>query len=128
MFVQSLNEVIDLHAKRLMVSLRSRIPLVIWAGLFFLTILGTASMGYQAGLSTTRRSPAMLGLVLAFGVVLTLIADLDRAQEGLLRISQGIHAYLEEQGVPHVWHVDGHGHDPTEWRNNLYHFAQRIFR
>ena len=30
----------------------------------------------------------MLGLVLTFSVVLFLIADLDRNQEGLLRVSQ----------------------------------------
>ena len=87
-FIQSLNETIDLHAKRVLVGLRSRIPLVIWAGLLGLAILGMAAVGYQAALSATRRSPAMLGLVLAFTVVLLLIADLDRGQEGLLRISQ----------------------------------------
>jgi len=88
LFVQSLNEVIDLHAKRILVGIRSRIPIVIWAGLIGLATLGMAAVGYQAGLSTTRRSPAMLGLVLAFAGVLALIADLDRAQEGLLRVSQ----------------------------------------
>jgi len=24
--------------------------------------------------------------------------------------------------------VDGHAHDPTEWRNNLYYFLQSLFR
>ena len=87
-FIQSLNEVIDLHAKRVLVGLRSRIPIVIWAGLFGLAMLGMAAVGYQSGLSATRRSPAMLGLVVAFSVVLFLIADLDRGQEGLLRVGQ----------------------------------------
>lgn len=49
-------------------------------------------------------------------------------RDGLMRISQGVHGYLKEKGVPHIWNVDGHAHDPTHWRNNLYHFAQRIFR
>ena len=49
-------------------------------------------------------------------------------RDGLLRISQGVHTYLKENNVPHVWYVDGNAHDPTEWRNNLYLFAQRIFR
>jgi hypothetical protein len=87
-FIQSLNETIDLHAKRVFVGLRSRIPLVIWVGLYFLAMLGLAAVGYQSGLSTTRRSPAMLALVLAFAVVLLLIADLDRGQEGLLQVGQ----------------------------------------
>jgi hypothetical protein len=88
LFVQSLNDVIDLHAKRVLVGIRSRIPLVIWVGLFGLAVLGMAAVGYQAALSVTRRSPAMLGLVLAFATVLLLIADLDRGQEGLLQVSQ----------------------------------------
>ena len=50
------------------------------------------------------------------------------SQDGLLRISQGVHAYLKEKDVPHVWNVDGHAHDATEWRNNLYYFLQRVFR
>lgn len=49
-------------------------------------------------------------------------------KDGLIGISQGVHSYLKEKNVPHVWHVDGHGHDPTHWRNSLYHFTQRIFR
>jgi hypothetical protein len=87
-FIQSLNNVIDLHAKRILVGIRSRMPLVIWGGLFGLAVLSMGAVGYQAGLSTTRRSPAMIGLVLAFAVVLYLIADLDRGQEGFLRVSQ----------------------------------------
>jgi enterochelin esterase-like enzyme len=49
-------------------------------------------------------------------------------KDNLINISQGVHAYLKEKGIAHVWHVDGHAHDPVEWRNNLYLFAQRIFR
>jgi enterochelin esterase-like enzyme len=49
-------------------------------------------------------------------------------QDGLIGISQGVHAYLKEHDVPHVWNVDSNAHDPTHWRNNLYHFLQRIFR
>ncbi|MBE7500494.1 MAG: esterase family protein [Verrucomicrobiales bacterium] len=49
-------------------------------------------------------------------------------KDGLIRISQGVHGYLKEQGVPHVWHVDGNGHDATHWRNNLWFFAQRLFK
>jgi enterochelin esterase-like enzyme len=49
-------------------------------------------------------------------------------KDGLIGISQGVHTYLKEKDVPHVWNVDSNGHDPTEWRNNLYHFVQRLFR
>jgi FecR-like protein len=49
-------------------------------------------------------------------------------KDGLIRISQGVHSYLKEKQVPHVWHVDGNGHDATHWRNNLWLFSQRIFK
>ena len=49
-------------------------------------------------------------------------------KDGLIRISQGVHAYLKEKNVPHVWHVDDNGHDTPHWKNNLYLFTQRIFK
>jgi enterochelin esterase-like enzyme len=49
-------------------------------------------------------------------------------KDGLLRVSQGVHAYLKEKGVPHVWNVDGNAHDTPEWQNNLYHFSQKLFQ
>ncbi len=49
-------------------------------------------------------------------------------KDGLIRISQGVHKYLKENNVPHIWHVDGNAHDGTEWANNLYLFAQHIFK
>jgi enterochelin esterase-like enzyme len=49
-------------------------------------------------------------------------------KDGLFNISKGVHTYLKEKEVPHVWHVDGQGHDPTHWANALYNFSQRIFR
>ncbi|MGE0607666.1 MAG: hypothetical protein AB7O62_11275 [Pirellulales bacterium] len=94
-FIQSLNDLIDMHAKRMLVGVQGRIPLVIWVGLFELSMLGVAAIGYQCGLSATRRSPAMVGLVLAFAVVMSLIADLDRGQEGFLQVGQ--HAMTELQ-------------------------------
>ena len=49
-------------------------------------------------------------------------------QDGLIAISQGVHGYLKTNDVSHVWNVDGHAHDATHWRNNLYYFVQQIFR
>jgi hypothetical protein len=88
LFVQSLNELIDLHAKRLAASVRNRIPLAIWASLYGVTTLSFAVLGYHAGLAGTRRSPAILPVAVAFAVVIWLIADLDRPQEGALTVNQ----------------------------------------
>jgi len=86
--VQSLNELIDVHSKRLLIGLGSRIPSIIWVVLFAISALGVGAMGYQAGLSATRRSPAMFALVVAFVAVLFLIVDLDRGSEGFLTVDQ----------------------------------------
>lgn len=48
-------------------------------------------------------------------------------KDGLIRMSQRMQRHLKKNEVPHVWNVDGNGHDPTHWRNNLYHFAQLLF-
>lgn len=49
-------------------------------------------------------------------------------QDGLIYISQGVHAALKERGIPHVWHVPAHGHDPEQWKQDLFYFAQKIFQ
>src|SRR5690348_837437 len=49
-------------------------------------------------------------------------------KDGLIRVSQGVHKLLKEEGVPHVWHVDSHAHDDAEWSSNLYLFAEHLFK
>ena len=49
-------------------------------------------------------------------------------QDSLLELSQQIDSYLKAKGVPHVFHVDGYAHTRIEWSNNLYFFAQQLFR
>jgi enterochelin esterase-like enzyme len=70
-----------------------------------------------------------------------LVADPEKAKEqlkllyvscgnkdGLMRVSQGVHAYLKEKNIPHIWHVDEHAHDFQHWKKGLYNFAQLIFK
>jgi hypothetical protein len=88
LFVTALNEVIDLHSKRVTAGLRSRIPMPVWVVLFSVTILAFAAMGYHSGLSRSNRSPAILMVAVTFAAVLWLVADLDRPSQGMLRVSQ----------------------------------------
>ena len=50
------------------------------------------------------------------------------SKDGLIRVSQGVHTYLKEHDVPHIWHVASHGHDAAEWKQALYYFVQEIFK
>lgn len=88
LFVQALNDTIDMHSKRVMISVRSRIPRTIWYSLYVVSIVGFGAMGYQAGLSGSSRSIAVVAVALAFCTVILLVADLDRAQDGMLRVGQ----------------------------------------
>jgi hypothetical protein len=87
LFVQSLNEVIDLHTKRLTAAVRNRIPFAIWAALYGISVFSFAAMGYHSGLTGTTRSLVIIAVAFTFSVVILLIADLDRSQEGVLKVS-----------------------------------------
>ena len=49
-------------------------------------------------------------------------------KDGLITFGQRTHLYLKEKKVKHIWNVDSGGHDFAVWKNNLYQFAQLIFR
>lgn len=87
-FIQSLNQVIDIHAERVMAAVRSRVPAVIWIVLYLLLAMAMMMIGYHAGLANSRRSIAVIVMVLGFSSVFFLITDLDRPGQGMLRVSQ----------------------------------------
>jgi hypothetical protein len=88
LFIESVNEVIDLHAERVMLRERSRIPGTYWIVLYVVSIFALAAMGYHGGVAGTARSPVMLAVAIAFSAVILLIADLDRPGEGWVNVSQ----------------------------------------
>jgi len=50
-------------------------------------------------------------------------------QDSLFNISEGVHNYLVEQKVPHIWHIDiGGGHTFPVWKNDLYHLSTLLFQ
>jgi hypothetical protein len=88
LFVQSLNVVIDLHALRVTVGVRNRVPASIWATLYVVGFLGMVTLGYQNGLAGSRGAVTSAPLVLAFATVLLLVTDLDRPRQTLFKVGQ----------------------------------------
>lgn len=88
LYLESLNEMIDLHTTRITEGARVRVPAVVWLVLYALTILAMAEMGYQMGLGGRRRTLVTPAFAFAFATVILLIADLDRPQEGSIVQSQ----------------------------------------
>jgi len=76
------------------------------------------------GLSDTKLLPDLMAAKKKLKVLWLACGSKD----GLFSVSQRVHQYLKEQGVPHIWNVDNNAHDDTEWANNLYFFAQHIFK
>jgi hypothetical protein len=54
LFVQALNEFIDLHMKRLTAGIRTRVPATLWVTLYLLIIVGMTIMGAHIGQSGIR--------------------------------------------------------------------------
>jgi len=100
LFVDSLNEMIDLHTKRVVTASR-RIPMPIWIGLWGVTILSMIAVGYQFGEGGVSNWQLNLLLSLTFSAVIVLIADLDRPGAGVVRVSQqsmiDLHEKLKER-------------------------------
>ena len=97
LFIEALNETIDLHETRVTAGIYARVPFTILFMLFFGSILTLGMVGYSAGL-TRRRSPiTAVMLVVILGAAITLVVDLDRPQGGFLKISQQPLLDLQEQ-------------------------------
>lgn len=88
LFIDAINTTIDVHSKRVLIGLRSRLPIILWVALFLLTIFSMAGVGYQEALAKSRRSPATVVMVFSFLIVTMLIIDLDRPREGMITVSQ----------------------------------------
>lgn len=88
LYIESLNELIEVHTLRVAVGLQARVPIPLWLVLYALVILGMIGVGYQTAISGSRRSWAALILALSFSLVIVLIAYLDRPESRYLTVSQ----------------------------------------
>ena len=88
LFIESLNEVIDLHTSRFVAGVYARVPPTILLLLVAGVILSLGLVGYNAGLSEKRSPIIAIVLVVALGATLWLVVDLDRPREGFIQTSQ----------------------------------------
>ncbi len=89
LLIQSINDVIDMHEKRVAAALTNRIPYTIWIAIFTIAALAMITLGIQTGLSKgARKLVVVIPLILAFASLLTVIVDLDRPQRGIIKVGQ----------------------------------------
>jgi hypothetical protein len=87
LFVESINEVFDVHTLRL-AAIDLRLPNVLGTVLYAATMLSFLLVGVASSADGKRDPVAILLFALAFVAVFMIIVDLDRPQEGLLTVSQ----------------------------------------
>jgi hypothetical protein len=88
LYAESINDMSNVLANRIAVSVQSRIPTQIWVVLYVLVVLGMIAVGYQTAISGSRRTWAMVVLAFSFSIVIVLIAALDDPEHGYINISQ----------------------------------------
>lgn len=88
LYITSLNEVIDLHSMRINAELGFRVPQTIVWGLYLVAVLTMSLVGLHSCYSEKRNLISQVIMVLILSVTFLLIIDLDRSQQGLIRIPQ----------------------------------------
>jgi len=100
LFLESLNETIDLNESRIAAGVYARVPASILWLLIVGSVLTLAMVGYSAGLTRRRDLLSAIVLIVALGAVLALVVDLDKPQEGFVQVSQQPIIDLQEQIGP----------------------------
>lgn len=88
LFIGALNDTIDMHSKRVDIDINARVPMPVWLVLFAVSILSMVGVGYYFGLANNRSWAETLILVATFSLVMYLVADLERPNEGTIKASQ----------------------------------------
>ena len=85
--VQSLTDVIDVNAERVLAGIQSRIPSRVWLVLYLIMVLSVAAAGYQAGLAGAHTSFAAVAYAFVFAAVIVMIAAGDVPQSDQFQTS-----------------------------------------
>jgi hypothetical protein len=88
LYIDSLNETIDLQTSRVIVG-GYRVPPVVWVTFGILMILSSLAVGVHFGLKSSKPNGLMTAmLAVSFATVLFLIFDLDRSNQGWMKVDQ----------------------------------------
>jgi len=87
LYVQALNDMIDMHEKRL-TALGNHVPETVVLLLYLIAVTATGFTGYGAGLAGDGERGSKLMMAAMIATVLILVIDLDRPYRGLVTVSQ----------------------------------------
>ncbi len=104
-YVQSLNEMIDIHAKRVYVELFMRIPDAVVATISALSLLTMGLTGYLLGLRGKRWGLPTALMIVTYATVFVVVVDLDRPVRGLFYVDNTPMAELKvkiQESLPSI--------------------------
>jgi hypothetical protein len=76
--IQSIHQIITIHESRVIIGERPKIPISIWFTLYVIAAIAMLTLGSQVGYIKTRRLIQVIPTVLAFSILIALVAELDR--------------------------------------------------
>lgn len=84
----AINEVFDLHEKRINDAIYNRFRPTVWVIVLSVVVLGMLMLGVQGGLNGRKGMVALVPFALALTAMVSLIADMDSPQSGMFVVSQ----------------------------------------
>lgn len=88
LYVQSINDIASVHARRIEIGIHARVPTIIWGVLLSILVLGMLGIGYHTAMAESRRFRVTPILAVAFSPVISVVAALGHPGDALLPISQ----------------------------------------
>ena len=94
---QSIARIRSLHNSRLAIGVLERMHPAAWATLIILMVLGMGSMGYNAGVTGSRRTGVRVLLVVSFSLLVTIIADMNKPEVGWISVDQRALEFVQKR-------------------------------
>jgi len=101
LYISSLGGMMDLHVSRVNYELEIRVPPIIVVGLYVMGALTLMLIGVYSSYTGKRNQMALVGMILILSMVFILVVDLDRTNQGLIRIPQTALFNLQQRLLLH---------------------------
>ncbi|HSN48321.1 MAG TPA: DUF4239 domain-containing protein [Flavobacterium sp.] len=88
LYLESLNEIININSLRVSFGLQIHLPEGIWLVLYILIILSMIALGYQIAIAESERTWSTLILALSFSIIVVLIESIDRPNSTFIPVPQ----------------------------------------
>ena len=97
LYISALNDLIDIHTERLIMRFYVRVPQSVMLGVYLVAVLTMVLIGVQSSYTGKRNYLALILTILILAMVFLIIIDLDRPNQGLIRIPQKALLDLRQQ-------------------------------